>query len=196
MGLFYSREIAWRAGGSFWIASGKALLGIRGDNASIWKLKVPEPDRVYRNIEGWPGTIVVLDFPTEGISDFSEILKSCGQLADEARRMSGPAGLDFVGAQADVGAMHTIRVHDFEENNQEAIRYREQEIRPRIEKGEGVLFDFESVRAPTQSFVHVLLSEVFKIPGSLARLSFANCTPSAREVLRAVAAYASYKQIV
>jgi len=196
VGLFYSREIAWRAGGSFWIASGNALLGLRGDNDAIWRLKLPEPDRVYRDIRGWPGTIVVLDFPTSGITDFSAILKSCGQLADEARRMSGPAGLDFVGAHADVEAMHTIRVHDFEENNQEAVRLREQEIRPRVEKGEVVLFDFEGVRAPTQSFVHALLSEVLKIPGSLARLSFTHCTPSAREVLKAVAAYASYKQIV
>ena len=53
------------------------------------------------------------------------------------------------------------------------------------------------MRSPTQSFIHALLSEVFKIPGSLVRLSFVNCTPSAREALKAVAAYAaSYRQIV
>jgi hypothetical protein len=59
-----------------------------------------------------------------------------------------------------------------------------------------VIIDFEGVRSPTQSFVHALLSEVFKIPGSLVRLSFLHCTPSAREVIKAVAAYASYRQIV
>lgn len=196
LGLFYSREIAWRAGGSFWIASGTALLGVRGDKDSIWEMKQPEPDRVYRSIQRWQGTVVVLDFPVNGILDFSAILKTCGQLADEARRLSGPAGLDFVGEQADLDSMFSIQVHAFEEDNQAAIRVREGEIRPHLERGEAVLLDFKGVRAPTQSFVHALLSEIFKIPGSLARLSFVNCTPSAREVLKAVAAYASYKQIV
>jgi hypothetical protein len=159
-------------------------------------MKHPEPDRVYRSIQGWLGTVVVLDFPVEGILDFSAILRTCGQLADEARRMSGPAGLDFVGEQADLGSIFSIQVQNFVEDNQAAIRVREGDIRTRIERGEGVLLDFKDVRAPTQSFVHALLSEIFKIPGSLARLSFVNCTPSAREVLKAVAAYASYKQIV
>jgi len=49
---------------------------------------------------------------------------------------------------------------------------------------------------PRRTHVHALLSEVFKIPGSLVRLSFRGCTPSAREIIRAVAAYASYRQIV
>jgi hypothetical protein len=103
---------------------------------------------------------------------------------------------DFVGAHADVEKMFTIRVREFDEDNPAAIRVRNEQLRPRIENGEVVLLDLEGVRAPTQSFVHALLSEVFKIPGSLARLSFVNCTPSAREVLKAVAAYASYKQII
>jgi hypothetical protein len=110
--------------------------------------------------------------------------------------MSGPAGLDFLGGTADIETMFTVRVSDFEEDNESAVRIRDAELRPRIERGESVAIDFEGVRSPTQSFVHALLSEAFKIPGSLVRLSFLHCTASAREVIKAVAAYASYRQIV
>ncbi len=196
LGLFYSREIAWRSGGSFWIASGTALLGIRGDIPTRTSREPVEPDRVYRTIESWPGTVVTMDFPVDGVPDFASILRICGSLADEARRISGPAGLDFLGASADVEKMFTVRVADFDENNEVAVRIRDEELRPRIERGECVAIDFDGVRSPTQSFVHALLSEAFKIPGSLVRLSFLHCTPSTREVIKAVAAYASYRQIV
>lgn len=196
LGLFYSREIAWRAGGSFWLASGHALLGIRGDLPVVWKREELEPERVYRRIEDWPGTVVVLDFPSDGVSDFASILRICGRLADEARRLSGPAGLDFLGPDADVEVSARVRVREFDENNERAVRIREEQIRPRLEAGDTVWIDFEGVRSPTQSFVHALLAEMFKIPGSLVRMSFLNCTPSAREIVKAVATYASYKQIV
>lgn len=196
LGLFYSREIAWRAGGSFWLASGRALLGIRGDVPGTWDKSPAEPARVYRTIEPWPGTVAVVDFPSDGVVEFSGILKVCRELSDEARRLSGPAGLDFLGTRADVNVSDPIRVREFEENNTQAIAIREQRIRPRVEAGETVWIDFDGVRSPTQSFVHVLLADIFKIPGSLMRLSFLHCTPSAREVIKAVATYASYRQIV
>jgi hypothetical protein len=196
LGLFFSREIAWRAGGSLWLASQTALLGIRGDREAIWEQPHPQPDRVYRRIEPWPGTIVVSDFPVKGIADFAAILAVCRDLAAEARRMSGPAGLDFLSSTHEIEAAFTVRVHDFEENNATAVAIRDQEIRPRVERGEAVILDFSGVRSPTQSFVHALLAEVFQIPGSLLRLSFLNCTRSAQEILKAVAAYASYRQIL
>ncbi len=60
-----------------------------------------------------------------------------------------------------------------------------------------VALDFGGARFVTQSFVHVLLNGVLKKPGSLARVSFVNCTPSTKEAIQAVAAYAaSYRQIV
>ncbi len=196
LGLFFSREIAWRAGGSFWLASGKALLGIRGDLESVRESRPATPERVYRSIHPWPGTVVVVDFPTEGVHDFTEILKECRTLAEEARRMSGPAGLDFLGSKAEVEDTFTVRVLDFDENTKEAHRIRDAEIRPRIERGENVILDFEGVRVPTTGFIHALLDEVMKIPGSLVRLSFRGCASPTRELLKVVAAYASYRQIV
>ena len=196
LGLFYAREIAWRARGSFWLASRTALLGIRGDLDAVWEQDDPQPDRVYRKIEPWPGTIVAIDFPVDGITDFASILAVCRDLAAEARRMSGPAGLDFVSSTQEMESAFTVRVRDFEENNQVAVRIRDAEIRPRVERGDTVVIDFSGVRSPTQSFVHALLAEVFRIPGSLVRLSFLDCSRPAREILKAVAAYASYRQIL
>ncbi len=197
LGLFFSREIAWRSGGSFWLGSGNALLGVRGDLPETFEAENPAAERVYRKIENWPGTVVAMDFPVDGIPDFPGILKVCRELADEARRLSGPAGLDFLGPDADVEqGTYTVHAAEFEEDTEIAARIRTQEIRPRIEQGQGVIVDFKGLRAPTQSFVHALLYEVLKIPGGLVGLSFRNCTASAKEVIKAVAAYASYRQIV
>lgn len=196
IGLFYAREIGWRAGGSFWLASGNALFGLRGDRPAIWEANDPSPDRVYRRTEPWPGTVVTLDFPVGGIPDFQGILKVCSGLAAEARRMSGPAGLDFLGELADTEAAHVIAIQPFEEDNRQAVAIRTQELKPRIERGEAVILDFRGVRAPTQSFVHALLAEVFQVPGSLLRLSFLHCSGAAKEILKAVAAYASYRRIM
>jgi anti-anti-sigma regulatory factor len=197
LGLFYSKEIAWRSAGSFWMVSGDALLAIRGDSDRVWDSDPATPERIYRRINRWPGTVVVLDFPVDGIPDFSGILKICGELADEARRLSGPAGLDFLTGDSDLETAFTLRVADFEEDNDVGARMRETELLPRVQRGERVVIDFSGVRAPSASFVHVLLSAVFQVPGSLVRMSFLGCTPSAREVVRSVAAYAArYRQIV
>lgn len=197
LGLFFSREIAWRSGGSFWLASGDALLGVRGDLPAIWEAPTPTAERVYRRIQGWPGTVVAMDFPVDGIADFTAILKVCRELADEARRMSGPAGLDFLGPDADVEeGTYTVHAAEFDEDTEAAARIRTGEIRPRLERGESVIVDFKGIRAPTQSFVHALLYEVLQMPEGLVGLSFRSCTASTQEVIKAVAAYASYRRIV
>lgn len=194
LGLFCSSELAWRARGSLWIASGRGLLGIRGDVETA--IARGQPTRAYRTIETWPGTLVVLDFKTDAASSLSNVLDECSKLAAEARRMAGPAGLDFLDEDADVEAVKTIRVREFEGDNDVAIRLRSEEIMPRLQRGESLVLDFAGVRAPAQSFVHALLAEPFSVRGSLVRLSFAHCAPSARAVLKMVAAYASYRRVV
>lgn len=193
LGLFCASELAWRARGSLWITSGRALLGVRGDLNPAGQ---PGPERVYRRVEPWPGTCVVLDFYTEGIPSLSEVLTACSDLAAEARKKAGPAGLDFVSESAGLEDAFTVRIREFDGDNDVALRLRKEEILPRVEKGEPVVVDFTDVRVPAQSFVHALLAEVFQVRGSLVRLSFLNCTPSARAVLGMVAAYASYRRVV
>jgi hypothetical protein len=194
LGLFCSSELAWRARGSMWLASGKALLGIRGDVAS--RTDPSQPVRVYRTTEGWPGTTVVLDFPTDVVSSLPDVLDQCSKLAAEARQMAGPSGLDFLMQESEVENVHVIRVADFDGDNQVAMALRDREVLPRIRRGESVIVDFEAVRAPAQSFVHALLAEAFSVPGSLVRLSFRHCSATAKAVLRMVAAYASYRRVV
>lgn len=194
LGLFCSSELAWRARGSMWLASGKALLGIRGDVVS--RTDPSQPVRVYRTTEGWPGTAVVLDFPTDAVTALPDVLEQCSKLAAEARQMAGPAGLDFLVEEAEVENLFVVKVADFDGDNMAAMAIRDREILPRVRKAESVILDFAGVRAPAQSFVHALLAEAFSIPGSLVRLSFHHCSATAKAVLRMVAAYASYRRVV
>jgi hypothetical protein len=89
LGLFFSKEICWRSEGGFWIASQDALVGVSRDDASA-------RDRVYRRINAWPGTLVVMDLPARGVDDFAGLLQVCNALAASARSASGPSGLEFV----------------------------------------------------------------------------------------------------
>jgi hypothetical protein len=190
LGLFFSKEICWRSGGSFWLVSGGALLGIRGSDAS-------GRDRIYRRIERWEGTSVTMDLPAKGVIDFSGLLHVCRTLAAQARDNAGPAGLDFLNEIPDVTGLQVIDVGGFVEDVEEARHVRTELILPAIARGDLVILNFAGARFATQSFVHALLNDAFRVPGSLCRLSFVNCTSSTEEAIRAVAAYAaSYEQCV
>jgi hypothetical protein len=166
------------------------LIGIKEED-------LPGRNRVYRNINLWPGTIVALDFPDDGVPDFHEFLKICRNLADKARETSGASGLDFLATIPELEGIHVIRVKEFLEDVEKAARIREVELVPRVVAGQSVVLDFTGTRFVTQSFMHALLNGLLKKPGSLARVSFVNCTSSTKETIQAVAAYAaSYWQIV
>lgn len=190
LGLFFSKEICWRAGGSFWIASHDALLGVVGrEDVSM--------TRIYREIREWQGTSVTMDFPEEGVHDFGSLLALCRDLAARARGASGQAGLDFLEESPELDGVRTIKVGDLNEDVQAATRLRDTTILPAIRGGDLIVLDFGGVRFVTQSFVHALLNDAFRIPGSLVRLSFLNCSKSTKEAVAAVAAYsASYRQCV
>jgi anti-anti-sigma regulatory factor len=190
LGLFFSKEICWRAGGSFWIASRRALIGIKEED-------LPGRNRVYRNINTWPGTLVALDFPDDGVPNFDAFLEICRNLAAKAREASGPSGLDFLASVPEMDGIHVVHVKDFLEDVEHAAKIRESVLMPKVAAGEPVALDFSGTRFVTQSFVHALLNSILKKPGSLARISFVNCTNSTKQAIQAVAAYAaSYRQIV
>lgn len=190
LGLFFSKEICWRAGGSFWLVSKGALLGVQDEDAG-------SQNRVYRSINRWDGTLVTLDLPSDGVHDFGDLLNVCRSLAADARKSSGDAGLDFLSEPPELDGIDTVCVGNFNEDVEAAAEIRQSIILPKIQNGEMVLVDFDGARFATQSFVHALLNDAFEIPGSLCRLSFLNCTPSTEESIRAVAAYAaSYQQCV
>lgn len=188
LGLFFTKEICWRAGGSFWLVSRKALLGVDGEDAS-------GRDRIYRNINAWGGTSVTMHLPAKGVHDFGNLLHVCRTLAADARKESGSAGLDFLIERPDLDDIEFIQVGSFSEDVEQARSVRTERIIPAMTRGELIVLDFAGARFATQSFVHALLNDAFQIPGSLCRLSFINCTGSTEEAIRAVAAYAASYQL-
>lgn len=190
LGLFFTKEICWRTNGRFWIASKDALMGIEKNDESC-------TDRIYKQINSWRGTLVAMDFPAQGVVDFSNLLQLCRELAAQARESRGRAGLDFIDGNIDIDDAKIINVHEFVEDVEIASKIRESTILPAIKSGETIILDFGKERFVTQSFVHALLKEAFNVEGSLTRISFINCTKSTEEAIRTVAAYsASYRMII
>jgi len=188
LGLFFSKEICWRADGTFWLVSGKSLLGVKNEDSS-------GKNRVYRTVNPWHGTLVAMDLPSEGVVDFSSLLQVCNDLAKHARESSGSAGLDFIDVLPELDGLSVVKVGTFQEDVEAAAAIRQKQILPAVQQGHMLVLDFQGVRFVTQSFAHALLSDALKIPGSLARLSFLNCTRPSEEAIRAVAAYsACYSQ--
>jgi hypothetical protein len=187
LGLFFTKEFAWRAGGSFWLVSGSALLGVQGDDEAA-------QHRIYRTINTWAGTSVTLHFPHDGVTSFEDLLELCQELSLKARNASGPAGLDFLDELPQDPHVH-VKIADFWEDIDRAVEVRNSVLIPAIRNGEWVILDFEGIGFATQSFVHALFSEPFRMEGALLRLSFLTCTPATCEAIRTVAAYAaSYRQ--
>jgi hypothetical protein len=184
LGLFFTKEICWRSGGSFWIVSNDALMGVdKNDDTAR--------DRVYRTIEPWDGTSVTMDIPEAGVGDFAATLAVCRTLSDRARECSGPAGLDFLATIPELDGLRVIDIGAIKEDVAAAASTRDEILLPTVNSGGMLILDFGGARFVTQSFVHALLHDVFRIPGSLMRLSFLNCTKSSEEAIRAVAAYAA-----
>lgn len=189
LGLFFCKEIACRSGGSFWLASGKALIGFADrDDEDV--------ERIYRGIEQWPGTVVVVHLPANGIHTFEGVLRVCRDLADRARTKPGHQAVDFMSKDADVPDIEVFTVKGIAENVELAKQLKERALLPKVNNGEMLIIDWEGVRFVTQSFVHALLSDVFKVRGSLTRLSFRNCNNSVEESIRMVAAYSTtFRQV-
>jgi len=189
LGLFFCKEIAWRARGAFWLASQSALLGVTSDDQAA-------QHRVYRSINPWDGTSVTMHFAAQGVVDFADLLHICQNLARAARSSSGEAGLDFLEDLPESFDGERIRVADFLENVEQAAQVRDSKLVPCISEGRWVVLDFAEVRFATQSFVHALIYEPLRMRGGLLRLSFLHCKRATEEAVRTVAAYAaSYLQL-
>jgi len=189
LGLFFTKEIAWRVGGGFFLVSGDRVLS-EHDNSESEESRLL-PVRKYRQTEGRIGTSVTVDIPINQEFDFAKLLELCRELAKNARKSPGEAGLDFLIEDYSIGDVERIEVGEFQENVEKAKEIRETRILPAILDGNLVVLDFKGSRFVTQSFVHALLNDVFRVSGSINRLSFINCTHSTEEAIRVVAAYAA-----
>ncbi|MDP1690038.1 MAG: STAS-like domain-containing protein [bacterium] len=80
---------------------------------------------------------------------------------------------------------------DFAENKDTARDIRIDTLTPILARGEKVTIDFSGVSGATQSFIHALISELFRIHGSevLSFISFKNCNPAIQKVITIVTEY-------
>ncbi len=82
-------------------------------------------------------------------------------------------------------------IGDFAENKDVARDIRLQDLTPALKNGDSVTIDFFNVSGATQSFVHALISELFRTHGDtvLSRIRFRNCNPSIQQVITIVTEY-------
>lgn len=91
--------------------------------------------------------------------------------------------------------MITLKISEhagtFAENKDVARKLRLDILTPALEKGDEVVLDFAEVSGATQSFIHALISELFRKHGSavLDRMDFKNCNSTVRKVITIVADY-------
>jgi len=91
--------------------------------------------------------------------------------------------------------MKTIRIFDragfFAENKDIARDIRINEILPALDQGQDIVLDFDCVDAATQSFIHVLLSDVLRKRGLevLDRMEFKSCNVNVQKIIEIVAEY-------
>lgn len=80
---------------------------------------------------------------------------------------------------------------EFAENKDVARELRLTEIIPALEAQEEVVLDFDGIAAVTQSFIHALVSELFRKYGSdvLDHVAFKSCNETVRKIITIVVEY-------
>ena len=79
----------------------------------------------------------------------------------------------------------------FAENKDAARDIRKTIIIPALENDQEVILDFEGINSATQSFVHALISDLFRSYGNevLDRISFRKCSPAIMQIITIVVDY-------
>ncbi len=80
---------------------------------------------------------------------------------------------------------------EFAENKDVARKIRTEVLIPALQDGGEIIFDFSHVTGTTQSFIHALISDLFRKFGSqvLERLDFKNCSDTTRKIISIVCDY-------
>ena len=79
----------------------------------------------------------------------------------------------------------------FAENKDYAAKIRKTEIIPALERNQEVILDFKGVESVTQSFIHALISDLFRKYGTeiLDMVSFKNCNENIKKIIGIVVDY-------
>ncbi len=82
-------------------------------------------------------------------------------------------------------------VGDFAEDKDWAAVFRDQAVRPVLERGDKIILDFEKITLTTQSFVHALISDILRTEGEnvLDRIEFKNCVAGVKGIIETVVQY-------
>ncbi len=82
-------------------------------------------------------------------------------------------------------------VGTFAENKDLAREIRIKQLVPSLENGQEVILDFEGIGAATQSFIHALISDLFRLFGGkvLDVLYFKNCSDIVKKIIGIVVEY-------
>lgn len=83
------------------------------------------------------------------------------------------------------------KVGSFAENKDLAREIRISQIIPALERKEEVILDFEKIDSATQSFVHALISDLFRKYGDdiLDQISFKSCSETVKKIINIVISY-------
>jgi len=83
------------------------------------------------------------------------------------------------------------RVGAFVENKDVARDIRIKEIIPALNQGKEVTLDFDKVDAATQSFIHVLISDILRKYGAnvLEHIAFKSCNITVKKIIEIVVDY-------
>jgi len=187
LGLFFVKEIASRAFGGFFLASGNSLVDVWGNRDGTIGKKYVSADK-----DGWRGTFAVLQLRKDSIGDFDSLLQTCRDIAEEARKDNREFLVDFLEETPDIVGLNVVRVSEFDEDVEEAANVRENLVMPWLRNEELVVMDFTGIRAATQSFAHALMYKLFRdVPAIQSCLSISCADKASVQAVKAVAAYAA-----
>ncbi len=91
--------------------------------------------------------------------------------------------------------MSTVKIFPltgtFAENKDTAKIIRLDQIIPALSKGDSVILDFEKIDGVTQSFMHVLISDLIRLygPGVIDKISFKACNETVQKIVTIVINY-------
>lgn len=82
-------------------------------------------------------------------------------------------------------------VGSFAEDKDKAREIRVNVLIPALEKKDEVTLDFSGVDSATQSFIHALISDLFRKFGNdvLDRIAFKNCSDDVKKIINIVVSY-------
>ena len=186
LGLFFISEMTKLTGGRLLLASRGAALLLTADSEAgdDHQLRFLKPDGL-----GYPGTLVAFELPLNSVGDYDDLIET---ILTRARERT-PKGaqrhcIRYGESPPDVGV---FLVRYTSENTEQAERFAQEKLEPRILKREPVVLDFRGIEIATQSYLHALLFSALRL--AWARQSFiyvVNASASVRSGIELIEDYA------